>query len=326
MVPDNVLLNILSDGEFHSGEELGEALSVSRTAVWKQLKKIEQLGIQIESVKGKGYCLSGGLSLLDEQKIADSMGGALYGSVARFDVESVIESTNRNALDYSQANSGYPYICTAEQQTGGRGRRGKPWFSPYAQNLYFSVTWEFASGAAALEGLSLAVGVVVADVLAALGAGKTQLKWPNDILYDGRKLAGILLEISGDAAGPCQVVVGVGLNVAMTGATSVIDQPWVDLQAVLGERPDRSYVLGQMLKSIINLLASYEVDGFSQYRDRFAQRDMHEGKPVFVKFGDRVVAGDGAGVDSSGALLVDTVTGRQVFSGGEVSLRSADDT
>ena len=323
---ERVLLEMLSDGEFHSGEELGERLSISRTAIWKQLKKLEALGIHVESIKGKGYRLPGGISLLNEKDILVAIGDTGNQLISKLEIESVIESTNAQALSYAQENGGYPYVCTTERQTGGRGRRGKAWFSPYGQNLYFSLTWEFVNGASALEGLSLAVGVVVADVLAELGAPNCQLKWPNDILYDGKKLSGILLEITGDAAGPCQVVVGVGLNVSMTASTESIDQPWTDLQQVLEERPDRNHILGRLVAALLKLLSTYEFDGFTTYRERFSLRDMHQGKPVMLRLGERLVLGDAVGIDTNGALLVDTDAGRQVFNGGEVSLRVLSDT
>ncbi|MCZ0866992.1 bifunctional biotin--[acetyl-CoA-carboxylase] ligase/biotin operon repressor BirA [Dasania sp. GY-19] len=318
------LITILSDGEFHSGEALGLALGISRTAVWKQIKKVEALGLKLESIKGRGYCLPGGLNLLNKDAVLSAMSVQARALLPCLDIEDVIGSTNEQAMARAQQLGGMAYACAAEQQTGGKGRRGRPWFSPYARNLYFSVTWEFAGGAAALEGLSLAVGVVVSDVLADYGLDKTQLKWPNDILYEQKKLAGILLEMTGDAAGPCQVVVGIGLNVGMSAIPvdkAAIDQPWIDVEAVLGRKVDRNQLLGALLDGVIDLLASYEQQGWPHYRQRFMARDAYMGKPVYVKLGDRVVLGDCAGIDEAGALLLDTQAGREVFNGGEVSLR-----
>ena len=121
-----------------------------------------------------------------------------------------MDSTNAEPMRQAEAGGAPGLVCTAEQQTAGRGRRGRQWVSPFASNLYLSLVWEFSQGAAALEGLSLAVGVAVARALAACDVPAVQLKWPNDVLHDGAKLGGILLEMTGDAAGACQVVVGVG--------------------------------------------------------------------------------------------------------------------
>ncbi len=322
IMSEQQLIAILSDGEFHSGEALGLALGISRSAVWKQIKKVEALGVSLESVKGRGYCLPGGLNLLSEEAILSAMSVQARALLHRLDVEEVIASTNEQAMAQAQTASGLSYACTAEQQTGGKGRRGRPWFSPYARNLYFSVTRQFAGGAAALEGLSLAVGVVVSDVLASYGLDEVKLKWPNDILCEQKKLAGILLEMTGDAAGPCQVVVGIGLNVSMSAIdSSSIDQPWVDVEAILKQRIDRNSLLAALLDAVLPLLAAYEQQGLAHYRQRFIERDAYIGKPVYVKLGDRVVLGDCAGIDGSGALLLDTDTGRVAFNGGEVSLR-----
>ena len=134
------------------------------------------------------------------------------------------------ALRRVEAGGRSGLVCTAEQQTAGRGRRGREWISPFGRNLYVSTVWEFTQGAAALEGLSLAVGVAVAQALKGLGLPEVQLKWPNDIQHEGKKLGGVLLEMVGDASRQCQVVVGIGVNVAMPGAAAnAIDQAWTDI-------------------------------------------------------------------------------------------------
>lgn len=321
------LLQALADGEFHSGEELGQVMAVSRTAVWKQVKKLEELGLDVESVKGRGYRLAGGVELLDKAVIERGLLPGVKEQVSLFDVLGVVESTNKLAMEYALSKPGSGYVCTAEQQTAGRGRRGKPWHSPYAGNIYLSVVWEFASGAAALEGLSLAVGVAVVDALNACGVEGVQLKWPNDLLFNHRKLAGILLEMTGDAAGPCQVVVGIGLNVMMSSdSAGKIDQPWVDVDTITGGGVSRNQLMSALLNQLLPLLAHYERDGFAAYREQWQQLDAFAGQQVFVSLGQEVVTGKAAGVDSDGALVLETASGRRLFSGGEVSLRRVDDS
>lgn len=321
-----MLLEILSDGEFHSGEELGARLNISRTAIWKQLQKIQDLGLAIEKVKGKGYCIIGGLSLLNRQKIVDLLDSRAKSLMSKLDVESVIASTNTQAMTYAQTNTVFPYICTTEMQTNGKGRRGREWVSPYARNLYFSIAWQFVTGASALEGLSLAIGVAVARVLENAGVLGVQLKWPNDVLFENKKLAGILLELTGDLAGPCEVIVGVGLNVSMPIESGEgIDQPWIDIQSIVGKPVDRNQLLADLLSAILQMLASYETEGLKYYLPEFTDRDVYLGKPVLVKMGDSVIEGVSAGVNESGALVVDTIHGRQVFNGGEITLRRIND-
>lgn len=316
-----ILLDVLADGQFHSGDKLGSAIGVSRTAVWKQLKKVEELGLPLTSVKGKGYCIEGGLNPLRKDLIESSLSPVALSGISSLAVEGVVDSTNNLAMQEAQRDR-TGYVCTAEQQLQGKGRRGRKWLSPYGANLYFSVVWRFAGGAASLEGLSLAVGVAVVDGLERLGVTGAQLKWPNDVLWRGRKLAGILLEMIGDAAGPCQVVVGVGLNINMPdNSLRAIDQPWVDANSIAGVRLDRNEVLACQLNEMIPLLRDFENAGFAAYRDRWQALDAYAGQDVFIKLGDERVVGTEQGVDSTGAIIVSTASGQRVFNGGEVSLR-----
>jgi BirA family biotin operon repressor/biotin-[acetyl-CoA-carboxylase] ligase len=316
----DVLLSVLADGQFHSGDELGEMLGVSRTAVWKQLKKVEELNLPLVSVKGKGYYIDGGLDLLSQPAVEADLSAQAVELLAELDLRGVVDSTN--AIAMQKAASGSGYVCTAEQQTAGKGRRGKAWVSPYGCNLYVSAVWEFSGGAAALEGLSLAVGIAVVEALAAAGVTGATLKWPNDVLYDGRKLAGILLEMTGDAAGPCQVVVGIGLNVSMP-AGSAIDQPWIDVSTIDSQAAQRNKLLALLLNALLPLLAEFEQKGFRAYRDRWQSLDAFVGKEVVMMLGQQAVVGIASGVDEGGAMVVETASGKQVFSGGEVSLRMA---
>ena len=150
----SAVLNLLSDGGFHSGKDLGEALGVSRTAIWKHLQKLDDLGLKLNSVKGKGYCLEGGLELLAEQRILSALSFDVAPLVRDLDIHSVIDSTNAKALAQAAATAPSAYICLAEQQTAGRGRRGREWVSPFGKNIYMSVLWGYDGGAAVLEGLS----------------------------------------------------------------------------------------------------------------------------------------------------------------------------
>lgn len=320
------LLSILCDGDYHSGASLGEALGVSRTAVWKQVKKLESLGLNLESIKGRGYRIPDGLDLLNKGCILKLLNPSVNETLGRVDVLTTVDSTNRVAMNCAQRGE-QAYLCVAEQQTAGRGRRGRVWQSPYGRNLYFSLTWAFQGGASVLEGLSLAIGVAVVKALRAVGVKGLGLKWPNDILYDNKKLAGILLEMTGDAEGPCNLVVGIGLNISMPcSEAQEIDQAWINLKDISPGLPTRNEVLARIVNELVPLLAEYESKGFLAYRESFLSLDEYKDKPVYIKQGSKVVIGFGAGVDETGALLMDTDRGREVFNGGEVSLRRLNDS
>lgn len=314
------LLAELADGDFHSGEELGVALGVSRTAIWKQLQKLDEVGLKIESIKGRGYRLPGGYCPLDEDAIQRGLSPAAKRLLSALYVEQQINSTNTLLADKARRGDTSGAVCVAEQQTAGRGRLGRQWVSPYGRNLTFSVLWEFHNGAAALEGLSLAVGLAVAEALQGMGVAGLGLKWPNDVLCEGRKLAGVLLEMQGDAAGRCQVIIGVGLNVNLPD-DSPIDQAWTDLQRQGYSDSNRNQLLAALLNRLLPMLAEFQQDGFVEFKDRWLAFDALGDEPAELRRGDEIVAGTCRGVAANGALRFETDRGIELISGGEVSLR-----
>lgn len=311
------LLRILADGKFHSGDELGEALGVSRAAVWKQVGRLIESGLEIESVKGKGYCLAGGLDLLDESEIFESISPYLRGRDDLM-IFSDIDSTNRFLMRSPVYESCYR-ICLAERQTEGRGRRGRIWQSPFAKNIYLSVGFYLKGGVGSLEGLSLALGVMVAEYLSTLGVSGVQLKWPNDVWLDGKKVCGILVELQGQPDIGWYVVAGIGLNVHMRDAPD-IDQPWTSLSGSLpGRNVRRSSLASELLKTILSGLDKFSVDGFGGYHAKWREYDCLEGKYINVLGGER--SGIAAGIDVSGNLLLNIDGDILPVQAGEVSVR-----
>ncbi|TNE82743.1 MAG: bifunctional biotin--[acetyl-CoA-carboxylase] ligase/biotin operon repressor BirA [Gammaproteobacteria bacterium] len=317
------LLKVLADGAYHSGEELGRVLGVSRTAVWKQVQKLADYGLQVDSQKGCGYRLSGGLELLDIPQLQAAL-KSLKGTVSpRLNLQAVVTSTNELAREAAETGDATGVVFLAEQQTAGRGRRGRQWVSPFGRNLYLSVAWGFDGGVQAMEGLSLAVGVAVKRALAACHIEGLQFKWPNDLLWQQKKLGGILLEVLGDPAGFCQVVIGVGINVNMPKAEgSQIDQDWVDLSRVTNTVVSRNTLAAQLIKEIFALLEDYHRRGFASYRDEWLSHDAFLNQPINLLLMSNTVQGIARGVDQTGALLVETEGELRTFSGGEVSVRS----
>ena len=321
-LPPIELLNLLADGQLHSGQELANLLGVSRTAVWKQLGKLEVLGLELESKPGRGYCLTNGLELLNKQVIDDLLTPSASSHLSALEILTIIDSTNAYLL--RQEASEKINVCLAECQTAGRGRRGRAWVSPFAKNIYLSLRMTVESGLGALEGLSLAIGVAIARALQHVGAADIQLKWPNDVLWCGRKLGGVLIDVDGDPSGRCHLVVGIGLNINSDKTmASTIEQPWVSLAEILSAAPGRNVVAAALLNEIAVLLANYERDGFASYRAEWELLNAHAGQQVNIHLGSTVVSGMVKGVNASGALILDTDSGEQVFHGGEVSLRVA---
>lgn len=316
------LLSLLADGEFHSGDDLGAALGVTRAAVWKQVQRLqEERGLDIYSVKGKGYRLSAPLDLLDPIKIEALLPDATKNLISAVQVFESITSTNDIAMRHAESGGGPGYVCVAEQQTAGRGRRGRAWVSPYGTNIYLSLVWDFFNGAAALEGLSLAVGVAITKTLKKQGVEAVELKWPNDVLVGGAKLGGILLEMTGDPSGHCKVVLGVGINTAVPQKDAAeIDQSWVDTTG-LGVNVRRNEFIAEVIAELAEMLTLFSASGFEHFREQWSALDAFKGKEVVVKMGKDDVFGVADGVDSTGALRLKRDGEIEVIKGGEVSLR-----
>ncbi|HCE39263.1 MAG TPA: biotin--[acetyl-CoA-carboxylase] ligase [Alcanivorax sp.] len=315
---DQALIRRLADGRFHSGAELGEALGISRAAIWKRIRRLEQLGLAVESVRGKGYRLSSPLDLLDPEVLE-----AAFRGHAALRFLPVTESTNGDALALAGEGVSSPVVITTEFQSAGRGRRGRAWQSPFGANLYLSVLYELAGGYSALGGLSLAAGVAVARALEREAPGlNAGLKWPNDLLVDGAKLGGVLIELAGEMDGRVQVVVGVGLNVAMSDRQAdAIDQNWIDLRQACPAPPARTALAGAVGRELLAMLDHFAVDGFAPFMAEFQTLDLCLDRPVTVHGPDGARDGVARGVAEDGALCVDIDDERRLVHGGEVSLR-----
>ena len=320
------LIKLLADGEVHSGEALGEALGVSRTAVWKQLKKVEELGIQIQSVKGQGYQLEGRLQLLEEDRIRSGLSDKAKQALTQLELFDQVDSTNTYLVNKAGESSIQGHVCLAEQQLSGRGRRGRSWLSPFGSNLYISIGWEFEGGLAALDGLSLAVGVsVVRGLKALVGDSNIKLKWPNDVLLSQRKLGGILVELQGDPQGKCQVVVGVGLNVQMgSHADALPDQPWAELSE-LGVS-DRNLAASVVISAMVEGLLEFQLNGFASFHQEWTRLDACKDKSVNLITANSTLSGIARGVRADGAILIEHKDVVKPYHGGEISLRIAHDS
>jgi len=324
----SMILALLADGKYHSGQGIADVLGISRTAVWKHLKKLETAGVSVVSVKGKGYCIDGGVELFDAVAIRSGLAAKTAGQLGALDVFSTVSSTNDYVLKQVQRVAG-GVVCLAEQQTAGRGRRGREWVSPFGSNIYLSIGWGFEGGVNDLEGLSLAVGVVIARTLKGAGIDGIELKWPNDVLWRDQKLAGVLLEMTGDASGKCHVVIGIGINLRLQALSSQgIEQPWIDLYSICQQQssdseslPGRNALAAALIEQLVDLLSDYAAQRFSRYRDEWEALNAFAGKNVSLVAGSGTTTGVMIGVTESGALRVLTGNGEQVFYGGEISLR-----
>ncbi|OCG09025.1 biotin--[acetyl-CoA-carboxylase] ligase [Gilliamella sp. wkB178] len=306
------LIEILADGQFHSGEELAALFGITRAGINKYIKILREWGLVLSSVQGKGYCLASKLDLLDKTKIEQH-----NHSKNRIEILPVIDSTNQYLLDrIDSLQSGD--CCVAEFQSKARGRRGRQWFAPFGTNLYFSMYWRLEHGIAAAMGLSLVVGIVIADVLRQLSGQDIKVKWPNDLYLHDQKLAGILVEIAGKTGDCAHVVIGIGVNLMMTHPdTNIVNQKWANLGAV-----DRNLLVARVAQTLTAKLAEFEQQGLAAFINDWQRLDNFANRPVKLLIGDKIIRGIAKGINQQGALLLEQEGKINAYIGGEISLRS----
>lgn len=317
------LIGELGDGQAHSGNVLASKLGVTRAAIWKQIERLRELGLGVSAPPGSGYRLDAPVDLLDGMHIARWLAPKTRTRLGEIDVHWQLDSTSSELLRRAADDPRETVACLAEIQSQGRGRRGRAWQTPLGGGIALSLLQRFDGGMASLAGLSLVVGIAVAQALEDIGIAGVGLKWPNDLVARAAKLAGILVELGGDALGPCHAVIGIGINVRLGARTAIaIDQPWIDLATLAdGLPPSRNAVVAQVLTRLIAALDRFELEGFAGFADDYARRDVLCDRRVNVMRSDGRSEGIVRGVDVRGALRVAFADGERAVDSGEVSIR-----
>ena len=316
------MLRILADGRFYSGERLGGALGISRAGVWKNLRQLRSRGVELHSVPGRGYRLAAPLELLDADAIRAGLPPAIRRRIPRIEIHYEVDSTNSECLRRA-AELPTGTVCLAESQGAGRGRLNRRWVTACARNLSLSLLWRFSRGPDALAGLGLVIGLAVLRAVDDIGAEDVGLKWPNDLWWRASKLAGSLIELSGESGGAACAVIGIGINVDMSGAAAeAIDQPWTDLLAICGTRMSRNRLAASLVCQLVEALTRFEAAGIEAFIAEWKQRDMLRGKSVSVHTPAGEDRGTARGIDAGGALLVEVGGRLRRYLAGDVSVRS----
>lgn len=315
------VLRQLSHQDFVSGEQIARRLGCSRATIHNAVQEANEIGVAIHAVQGRGYRLAVPLDWLDPALFTGRLEAAGF-HVHYFDR---LSSTNSFLLDESRRGVPHRTVAIAEWQTQGRGRRGRTWLAPLGNGLAFSLLWRSGRPAAELSGLSLAVGVALVGALQALGLMEAKVKWPNDIVVNGQKLAGVLIELSGDMLGPSTAVVGVGINLqGGDDLTRAVGQAVTDMSTHLGQ-VNRNEVFMALLTALDEGLTRFEHAGFAAFREDWNSCHAYHGRIVSVQTGQgERITGVAKGVDELGALLLETQDGVQRFHSGEVSLRGVE--
>jgi len=318
------IIDVLADGKFHSGEILANQFKVSRVSIWNAISEAEQFGVEIHSVRGKGYKLTHAVELLNESSIKRAIGE----QANFFNIEVMDITTSTNSVMMQKASEGLPHAsCIATNiQTAGKGRRGRKWISELGENLTFSFLWRFNQGAAMLSGLSLVVGIALIRTFKQLGINQALLKWPNDVLIFHekvyKKLAGILIELQGDLDGQSLAVIGIGINLNISKKQiKKIDQPAIDLQTITEESMNPNNLIALIIKELARVLSEFELNGFSSLKEEWAMSHAFHEKVISLTKGDgQNVIGRVIDISDEGSLILQTNQGQQNFSSGEVVL------
>ncbi len=317
------LLRFLADGHIRSFAEIGDMLGVSATEIAETLDGLLSMGLKIERDAGGGCRLATPVAWLDANEIAHHLGG--HASAFQIEVVDHTGSTNDDLMSRARQDAVTGVVRVAELQTAGRGRRQRSWHSGIGDALTFSLLWTFARGPAALSGLSLAVGVSLVRTLQTMGIADVTLKWPNDILWRQHKLGGVLIETTGSVSGTVQAVIGIGLNLRLSGRVAErIDQVATDLETA-GLRVGRNALLGRLLLDLQEVLDIYARDGFAPFKGEWEQAHAYQDRMVRLDHAHGTRAqGRVIGVDDDGALLLAVGESTHRFHGGELSLRPAE--
>jgi len=318
------LIKQLTTGQFVSGQTIGEMLGISRSAVSKHIKGLSEMGLDVYRVTGKGYRIAEPIILLDKKVIEQTLSTAY--PKRNIEVHSVIDSTNDYLMRNIHLNIAQGSTCVAEYQSAGRGRRGRQWISPFGSHIYMSMYWHLEQGMSAAMGLSVVAALAVSDAIKALYQIEVELKWPNDIYVKGKKLAGILIDLEGQALEPCHIVIGLGINVNMPSQSgAAIDQPWTDLQSHSQQTVNRNLLVAKLIDCLTSRLIEHSEHGINQMLVDWQQADLYLNKPVRLITGEKETQGICRGINNQGALLLETDGIVKPIYGGEVSLRGADE-
>jgi len=328
------LLHKLQDGLTHSGQTLADEIGITRAAVWHQIKQLQEMGIDIHTVSGKGYRLPGGYEFLDSEKIGRQWPEHIAAKLGSIEVEQTIDSTNERLIKLAASEDIHGRICLAEYQTAGRGRRGASWLAPPGSGLCLSIAWRFQTTPAEIGALSLVIGLAVQRAVSALGAKGVGVKWPNDLYIEENpnssstrpaKIAGILIEMRSELAGPSMVVIGLGLNLSLsTEIRAKIDQQASDLASVCEGPLSRNETAGRVIQEILLALEEFSVSGFKSFREQWDQVDFLNGRSIKLHVNKEAVEGIARGVDENGFLKLAVGglgnTNLQTFFAGHVEL------
>lgn len=315
------LLKILSDGNFHTGSEIGEILGVTRAAIWKLIQSLKEQGLEVQAQTKLGYRILGGIELLNARTIKKFLPSDYHLYLQKTKIFDEINSTNTYLLEQASQGLKGPQFCLAESQHSGRGRFNREWLSPFGKNIYLSLLWHFPGDLSTLSGLSLVIAIAIIQALNKYGIEDICLKWPNDVLWNNHKLAGTLIELRGESNTACDAVIGIGLNVELPKLLKrAIKQPIADLSEIIKKQPERNKLIALLIESLIDTLTLFQREGLLPFIKLWKTLDKNFNQEITLYAQEQCIVGINRGINEQGLLLLEDAQGKiRAFSSGEVS-------
>ena len=317
------VLNILSDSEYHSGQDLAYELSMTRTAIWKIVESLRTYGLSIDARKRKGYRLHSIVELMDRNSLELLLDDRIKKLIKGIEIHHELESTNQCLLERNNRNDIHACVVLTEFQTSGRGRRGNVWCCPLAGGIMLSIGWCYDYPVTSLMHLSLAIGNAVMRSLNRSGIRGVGLKWPNDLVYNGGKLGGILLETRSESAGPSTIVAGIGLNYAISAGSNLmkINQPWTDINNIVNPPPSRNRLISILISEVIGTFSDFQNIASEKHISEWKAYDCIRGRKVRLHLPEKEIEGIVEDIDNDGALVISSNGMTKRYTSGEVSIK-----
>ena len=316
-------LMVAHPGEYVSGELMSEQLQLTRAAVWKQIKVLRESGFEIEAQTKKGYRLLQTPFSINAWTIRHVLKTQQLGQ--KLDLHEVLPSTNERAKELARQGMEHGTVVLAERQSAGHGRMQRRWESPRG-GLWMSVILKPKLSLADASKLTLCTGVAVVDALKKVCKLEIGIKWPNDLVYGGQKIAGILGEVVGEWNTVQTMVIGIGVNANLNRQDLSKDLMATTLQEIVGVKLDLNVLAAAILERLEEELFCLETQGFSSLRERWLQRAMGLGRSAVIQRGNQSFEGVIQGISSEGELILRIGEENHTFAAGEVRLRSTSGT
>jgi len=308
------LTSILSDLSYHDGDSIGKQLGITRSAVWKYIKKLQEYGVEVSSIKNKGYALKEPLLALDKEFICKEIDNPNISVETLESVDSTNSYLRKNLKDNQRQ------ICISEMQTSGRGRMSRLWHSPFGKNIYMSYAYYFKKDISSLTGLSLVVSMAMLSAIKEIIPNiDIKLKWPNDGMHNDCKLMGNLINLQAEANGSSVAIMGIGINVNMKHA-SEISQKWESLQSISNSYINRNSLCVALIHNLNAYLERFSKYGLRDFVIEWKNLDYLYNKDIYLNNGE--VTGIAKGINEQGNLLIKLNNGElKSFSCGDTSVR-----